>query len=426
MVFNLKTKKIAAALLLRMEFYFDTAQNQRTCPLLDDLSWIHCGISRCIKNVKSGRDFLQSLRSATDGKFNISRQHWKESLDSKRRLSHIESINKHYLEDQSHEALKNNPTGLPKEFEKFHIFSADGHFHGASAHESRDEKGRKHAIGHLYAMNMRNQLVSHLALSSDGTRKKPHDMGTLKKMEIDILRQGAKKGERVLYVWDRACIDFPQWMKWKQQNGIYFLTRTKENMEKSVMGNLPYDKKSASNSGVISNQLISGSFGYTLRMITYEDLETGVTYEFITNLPNSIEPGIIVQLYRMRWDIEKVFDEFKNKFEETKAWAKGLVAKKMQAAFIVMSYNLLREFQREIEEKMGIEDEENAKKRKDRWEKTLECYEAKGVEIPEWLIKLRRVTQIGVKFIRWVRRRLFSESPWDLSMELLRYEYSQK
>ncbi len=192
------------------------------------------------------------------------------------------------------------------------------------------------------------------------------------------------------------------------------------------MGNLPYDKKSASNSGVISNQLISGSFGYTLRMITYEDLETGVTYEFITNLPNSIEPGIIVQLYRMRWDIEKVFDEFKNKFEETKAWAKGLVAKKMQAAFIVMSYNLLREFQREIEEKMGIEDEENAKKRKDRWEKTLECYEAKGVEIPEWLIKLRRATQIGVKFIRWVRSRLFSESPWDLSMELLRYEYSQK
>lgn len=375
---------------------------------------------------KSGRDFLQSLRSSTDGTFNISRQHWKQSLDSKRRLAHIESINKIYLENQSHEALKNNPTELPKELKKFHIFSADGHFHAASAHESRDEKGRKHAIGHLYAMNMRNQLVSHLALSSDGTRKKPHDMRTLKKTEVETLRQGAKKGERVLYVWDRACIDFPQWMKWKQKNGIYFLTRTKENMEKSIMGDLPYEKENPSNSGVISNQLISGSFGYALRMVTYVDTETEVTYEFITNLPNSVEPGIIAQLYRMRWDIEKVFDEFKNKFEEKKAWAKGLVAKKMQAAFIVMSYNLLREFQREIGEEMGIEDEENAKKRKDRWEATLKCYRIKGRVIPQWLIKLRRITQIGVKFIRWVRSRLFSESSWELSMELLRYEYSQK
>jgi len=27
-------------------------------------------------------------------------------------------------------------------------------------------------------------VLYHLALSSDGTRKKPHDMGTLKRMEI--------------------------------------------------------------------------------------------------------------------------------------------------------------------------------------------------------------------------------------------------
>jgi hypothetical protein len=35
---------------------------------------------------------------------------------------------------------------------------------------------------------------------------------------------------KVLYIWNRAGIDFRQWFKWKE-NGIYFLSREKENMK---------------------------------------------------------------------------------------------------------------------------------------------------------------------------------------------------
>ena len=35
-------------------------------------------------------------------------------------------------------------------------------------------------------------------------------------------------------------------------------------------------------------------------------------------------PGLIVFLYRRRWDLEKVYDQFKNKLNEKKSWASSL------------------------------------------------------------------------------------------------------
>ena len=55
-------------------------------------------------------------------------------------------------------------------------------------------------IYHLYALNLRNQHLSHLALFSIATKKKAHDRGTLKRTEIEILRQSAAKGQKVLYI----------------------------------------------------------------------------------------------------------------------------------------------------------------------------------------------------------------------------------
>jgi hypothetical protein len=52
-------------------------------------------------------------------------------------------------------------------------------------------------------------------------------------------------------------------------------------------------------------------------------------------------PRLIVHLYRMRWHIEKSFDEFKNKLHETKAWTSGHNAKQIQAHLIFLTENLL-------------------------------------------------------------------------------------
>ncbi|MEZ5329940.1 MAG: transposase [Verrucomicrobiales bacterium] len=166
-------------------------------------------------------------------------------------------------------------------------------------------------------------------------------MRALKRLTIETLRQGALAGRKVLYIWDRAGIDFIQWDKWKRGSGIYFISRVKENMVLIPMGNQAFDRDNAVNIGVISDEYVAtSSAGVLVRRVTYKDPDTQRIFEFITT-EMSIEPGLIAQLYRMRWDIEKVFDEIKNKLHEKKAWATTATAKSMQAQFICLTHNLI-------------------------------------------------------------------------------------
>ena len=403
----------------------ERADGKYKCHVNPDEKWVKYGILRVLHKHDSGREFFQDMRMDSLGELDIVRQDFQEGLKSKRRLRHLTSINDHYLEPRAQHSWKQRDGGFHELLDSFHIYAADGHFHAASTHEERDEKGRKHAIGHLYALNMRNRDVSHLALSSDGTRKKPHDLGTLKKMDIDALRQNAKKGQKVLYLWDRACIDFEWWMKCKHNKGVYFVTRSKENMKKEVIGDVAIKHDCAENSGVIADQIIMAGGAEAIRMITYQDLETGTEYEFITNLHGSIPPGVIVQLYRMRWDIEKVFNDFKSKLEETKAWSKSLTGKRMQAQFMILVYNILLRLRDTVEQE-GVIDPSLDRQRERRWKATLETYAIAEQRVPKWLEKLRRVTQIGVRFIRWARSLFLRESSWSQAVSLLDGEYSRK
>ena len=52
--------------------------------------------------------------------------------------------------------------------------------------------------------------------------------------------------------------------------------------------------------------------GHLLRIISYTDPAAGESYEFLTNAMD-LPAGVIVELYRRRWEAEKVFDEIKNK-----------------------------------------------------------------------------------------------------------------
>ncbi len=70
--------------------------------------------------------------------------------------------------------------------------------------------------------------------------------------------------------------------------------------------------------------------------------------------------------------------------------------------------------------------EERQKKADQRWEQTETIYQKLKRPIPHWLQKLRRLTQLGVKFIRWVRGLFLRPSSWQQSLVLLRYEYAQK
>jgi len=50
-----------------------------------------------------------------------------------------------------------------------------------------------------------------LAQCDEKTKIKEHDIGLLKRLDKDLLRQGAAKGRKVIWSWDPAEISYTQW-----------------------------------------------------------------------------------------------------------------------------------------------------------------------------------------------------------------------
>ena len=76
----------------------------------------------------------------------------------------------------------------------------------------------------------------------------------------------------------------------------------------------------------------------------------------------------------------------KNKLYEIKAWAKSLNAKKMQAAFIVLTYNLSQLLNREIEGNTPDDepqDKANGKKKAKRLDELEKKVKARGHRLPK-------------------------------------------
>ena len=76
------------------------------------------------------------------------------------------------------------------------------------------------------------------------------------------------------------------------------------------------------------------------RVVRYQDPGTGEIFGFLTTRSH-LAPGIIAQLYRLRWDIEKYFDVCENLWAEKRAWGIGPVAAQVQNEFLVLTHNLL-------------------------------------------------------------------------------------
>jgi len=73
---------------------------------------------------------------------------------------------------------------------------------------------------------------------------------------------------------------------------------------------------SAVNRGIISDEWVApSSTGRVIRRITWTDPDSGQSWQYLTN-EMKLSPCLIVLLYRRRWDLEKVYDQFKNKFHE--------------------------------------------------------------------------------------------------------------
>jgi hypothetical protein len=381
----------------------------RVCHDLSDSDWLLLGTLRVLHEVKSGRGFLQEVAATLPNCPDVSQ--FFSTLRSARRLAFCQEADASlalHLRSLLPDVLAHVP-----ELAQFDVYAGDGHWHAAAVHDRRPfPDSPKPACGHFYALDLRRHQLRHLDMADQTEREHEHDMRALKRQDIATLRQGAKDGRKVLYVWDRAGIDLHAWEQWKRR-GIYWLSRKKENMILSCERELAWEHEDPRNAGVHGDEACHAANGMRLRK----------EYEFITN-QMTLPPGVLVELARRRWNIEKVFDELKNKLSETGAWASSAEAKKMQATFICITQQLLRILEHVMESEDQVRPEREIQRREKRIEEERQTVEKAGQKYPSLRAAAKRLTQHTVKLLRWLRAHLRKSAPWHELVAALRLSYA--
>jgi hypothetical protein len=129
---------------------------------------------------------------------------------------------------------------------------------------------------------------------------------------------------------------------------------------------------------------------------------------------------VIVLLFKQRWDIEKVFDEVKNKMRERKSWASSKAAKEANANFICLTHNLMMLFEDEIEK---AEEISNTPEKERKSEREAEAKES-GAGYVATLIQ--RFTVRSVKFVRWLQNFMYNEAGWGDALARLDKIYAER
>lgn len=394
-----------------------SARHARPCATLSDIEHLRVGVLRALFDVHSGRDWIQRLRMAGDTQIRVGG--FFDALRSGRRKNMTREVAAKVLEIATVRLAGSDPFAVHPELNGFALYSTDGHSHGASAHETPIQ-GKKRAVSWIYALSLRTHTASPLALCSPQLgKKKEHEISTLKRIPGENLRMGQPEGTKVLHAYDPAIIDYELWHKLKRGRGIYILTLEKANSALAVQGEIPFNASDPRNTGVLADEFVGPAHGGLLRRITYLDPITGKTYRFLTN-EFTIPPGLLALIYKSRWDVEKLYDVFKNKLGETKAWGKTDEAKSQQAHFITMAHNLMKILEEDLRREEGIENRMALRRRAARNDADKKTAQAAGRMANPMVLAWQRPTQISFQFIRWLRHCLIHKPSWRTAVEILR------
>ena len=416
---SINSAPLAASFLAPLLAVLPGARHQRSCPEISDPDWLALGVARALDDKPSGRAFLQVqsvlLRDVPD------KSRFFEALASSRRLRLCREVNE--LLAKSMNQIMPDPFADFPELAAFDLYAGDGHFHAAAVHDPRDKDGRRHATGHVFLLNLRSQAMHHLDLCDPLTRRKEHEIRVIKRHDYDTLRRHAPKGRKVIIAYDRAILDYLLWQHAKDTAGLYFVSRPKSNTSLTKCGFLEFDKTAPVNFGVISDeQAAPDGTAKMIRRITWQDPDTGESWQFLTN-EMKLAPGLIVLIYRRRWDIEKAFDEFKNKLNEKKSWASSVAAKAAQANFMCMVHNLIVLCNHELE-KAGIRNEPEIKRRGQRLADRTKQVTQADRQMPSIISGVQWATQRSVKLIRWIRSLFWINEPLPQMHASLRQLYA--
>jgi len=401
----------------------------RRCPVMSDEAWLQLGVRRVLEQEPSGRGFVQAMCDGGIARLAVSSLF--DNLASVRRLHSCRWSAEALRASVDRQRGRFDPLTAYSCLDQFAIFAGDGHYHEKATHDVA-RWGHATATQHFYALDLRTHSLRHVTAAQTGvtttatgvttTCKREHDMHALKRLGSVHLRMGTAKGRKVLHVWDRAVIDLTLWAKWKAGHGIYFISRCKDLLTLTKRGEFPFDATDPVNAGITSDVFVSNGNGSPIRLVTYVCPATGERYQYLTS-EHTLPPGIIAYLYKMRWDIEKVFDEVKVKCKENKSWGSSPETKEVQAHFICMAHNLMLLLEDHLATERHIANEHEQKRKMERSDNQGKMAAKAGRSLAPMYHQIQRLSQRCVLFIRWLRNHLRSQSRWETSLTALRHIY---
>ena len=392
----------------QLDSALENCRSRRQCPELDDRDFLFEGVVRVLGAYDSGRAWLQHQRE--QARAHTARSTAFDALNSPRRHTTVaesaEALQRNLVRELTRVGV-DHLADFP-ELPDWNVLAADGHAVEHAVHAARDGRGRHVADAGVYTLDLRTGVSAFLTpVAGDG-----HHAHEWPAFKASVRR--FRSASRTLWVVDRAFIDNGGWDRLRRQ-GIYQITRLKENMYPVEEQPIAFDRADPVNAGVrrFSRVRFHGVAGVFL-LVDFRDPETGQRYRFLSSLPDTFRPGLIAWLYLLRWKIEKLYDTFKNKLHQTKAWANSVAAAAIRPLFVSMTYNLLLWLQQCLHADFGIADDKVARK--------FDLYLAQRADAalaadrtvhPLHAATLpRRMAQMTAQFIRCVANHLFVPKPF--------------
>ncbi|NTU49972.1 MAG: transposase [Desulfobulbaceae bacterium] len=383
-------------------------RSTRQCPGLEDRDFLFEGVVRVLGAYDSGRDWLQHQRE--QARASTPRSTAFDALNSPRRHTTLAEASEALQRNLARELAGAGVDHLADfpELADWNVLAADGHAVEHASHSTRDERGRHVADAGLFTLDLRTGLTAFLRpVAGDG--RHAHEWPAFKACVRHL-----RCVTRTLWVVDRAFIDNGTWDRFRRQ-GIYQITRLKENMYPVEEQTLKFDRTDPVNVGVrrFARVRFQGVPGFFL-LVDFRDPETGQRYQFLSSLPETFRPGLIAWLYLLRWKIEKLYDTFKNKLHQTKAWANSPSAAAIRPMFVSMTYNLLLWLQHRLSLDFGIADDKVARKfDRQLAQRTDNALASDHSVHPLHAATLpQRMAQMTAQFIRCVANHLFIPKPF--------------
>jgi Transposase DDE domain len=385
------------------------------CDGLDfsDLEFVELGIRRINALHPSGRAFLQSVRQCELTEVSV--KAYFGALSSSRRLAMVHELNR---------AVSRTIVPTTDRFAFIaqllgrDLVALDGHDVCHATHEpaATMASGRREVPDTVTGLFLRN-LRSGAARVLAQTEGHQHEWAAVKSRPwSDFLWHPNAKG--TILIIDPVAVDFAFLRGAKFKGGFTVITRTKQNLVVREAKPLEWDKNDPYNQGVLSDERVRFGEPGEFRRIRYQDPESEEIYEFLTT-EFHLPPGIIAQLYRLRWDIEKFFDVCENLLAEKRAWGAGPVPAQVQNEFLVLTHNLLLLLSGRLEVQEGIRDEKVEAK----YETALKAREAAarlaGKKVSPWVRALRQITRWSSQFTRWVQDAIVHRWEWDAGVAKL-------